>query len=122
MELRFSWINGHVVARVQGLAAVDALSAAVPAHLCANRWGDMLYLPLALDIRPAGDALSVVVPGTLAYWQEGKSVVIVFGQTPLSKEGECRLPAPMQILGRMEGSLASLHSIGTADRVELSLK
>ncbi|WP_308020295.1 cyclophilin-like family protein [Streptomyces sp. LS1784] len=52
---------------------------------------------------PRGDgARQVVEPGTVAFWTDGDSLVLPYGPTPTSYDGECRPASPCNVLGAVE--------------------
>ena len=86
----------------------------------ASTWGEEVYfeLPVCVEVEP--NARQVVEEGTLCFWVEGRSLALPYGPTPISQGDECRLIAPVNVLGRIEGDSRVLSAVqaGVPIRVE----
>jgi hypothetical protein len=96
-----------------------AIWAALPIEAPAQRWGGELYLALPLDLSPEPDAQQIVAPGSLGYWCEGAVVTAALGPTPISLAQECRLVAPVNIWGRVDGDVSVLGRVEEGDVLRL---
>ncbi len=74
----------------------------LPLKATVNTWGEEIYfeVPVKADKE---NALSVVEEGDIAYWPEGSSFCIFFGQTPMSTPGEIKPASPVNPLGKLLG-------------------
>jgi len=92
----------------------------LPFESKAKRWGKEVYFEVPFKDNLEPSAKQVVDAGTLCYWVEGQSMAIPFGPTPISKGNECRLVAPVNILGCLDSDATILDSIkeGESIRVE----
>ncbi|MCL6478442.1 MAG: hypothetical protein K6T65_08490 [Peptococcaceae bacterium] len=84
---------------------------ALPIRGRANRWGDEIYfsIPVEADLEPG--ATEVVSRGDLGYWPTGNALCIFFGPTPVSRGDEVRAASPVNVFGRVEGSLEGLKQV-----------
>ena len=66
----------------------------LPVTAKANVWGQEIYFNVPLHMGPEEPAARVP-SGTIAYWPEGPSMCIFFGQVPYS---------PVNVVGRLDGN------------------
>jgi uncharacterized protein len=98
-----------------------AILAALPFSASANTWGEEVYFYTPAEARREADAREVVQAGEIAFWVEGNGIAIGFGRTPLSRPGEIRLAARVNIWGRAREDVRSLKSVREGDPISLSL-
>jgi len=67
-----------------------------------STWGEEIYFEIPVKAEH-DNAVSIVEEGDLAYWPEGCSFCIFFGQTPASTAGEIRPASPVNLVGRLLG-------------------
>lgn len=74
----------------------------LPIKANVSTWGEEIYfaVPVKTDKE---NAVSVVEEGEIAYWPEGSSFCIFFGQTPMSTPTEIKPASPVNPLGRLLG-------------------
>lgn len=92
-------------------ATARAIAAALPIEGRANRWGGEIYFSISVEAELEADARDVVEPGELAFWPPGRAFCIFFGATPASTGPEPRAASPVNVVGRIEGDLASLWDV-----------
>jgi hypothetical protein len=119
MKIRISWDKGQVTATLVETPTTSQLEKSLPFQSEANRWGKEVYFEVPFSAK-LPDAKQVVDAGTVCYWVQGRSLAIPFGPTPVSRADECRLVAPVNILGRVDSDPKIFDSIkeGDAIRVE----
>ena len=117
MHIHIIWPAGETTAYLKETASAKALLEALPLTSTANTWGEEVYFDVNIDVELEDDARSVVDPGTVCLWVEGKSLALPFGPTPASVEDECRLVTDVNILGVIEGDPRILSSIHVGDEV-----
>ena len=86
-----------------------ALLEALPVKSTAERWGDEVYFSVPLEM-PAENAQAKVPSGTVAYWPDGPSVCLFFGQTPYS---------PVNPLGTLDGDAKEFAKVKDGEAVSL---
>ena len=120
-RIRIAWKGGEVIANFRETPSVKQVVAALPREASACTWGDEVYFELPVKVGLEADARQVVDPGTVCFWVQGSALALPFGPTPASRGDECRLVAPCNVLGEIEGDPRRLKGVkaGTAIRVEL---
>ncbi|WP_431679380.1 cyclophilin-like fold protein [Kitasatospora sp. KL5] len=120
MRIRILWPAGQATAELRSTPTTEKLWAALPISSTARTWGDEVYFDAGLSVPCELDAAQIVEPGTVAFWTDGDSLALPFGPTPISRDGECRLASPCNLLGALDGDPAVLRSVrdGDAIRVE----
>jgi hypothetical protein len=116
MRIFLTWPQGQVTARLLDTPTARALAAALPFESSAHTWGEEVYFETPVDAALEPDARQVVDPGTVCFWVEGQSLALPFGPTPVSRGAECRLVAPVNVLGQLEGDPRALAAIRAGDR------
>jgi hypothetical protein len=119
MRIRISWANGEALGVLSDTPTARKVFAALPCSSIANTWGEEVYfiLPVQTELEPA--AQQVVPPGTICFWVHGQSLALPFGPTPISQGDECRLVAPVNVLGKLEGDPRVLKSIREGDEIRV---
>ena len=87
----------------------QALVKALPVKSTAERWGDEVYFSVPLEM-PAENAQAKVPSGTVAYWPDGPSVCIFFGQTPYS---------PVNVLGSLDGDAKEFAKVASGESIRI---
>jgi uncharacterized protein len=98
----------------------DAVWAALPFEAGANTWGAEIYFGIPVGLGQAEDARDRLEAGELGYWPPGKAFCIFFGKTPASLGDEIRAASAVNVFGRIEGDLKSLHHVEDGDRVTIA--
>lgn len=99
--------------------AADRIWAALPLFSVAETWGKALHFELPLESGRERQATSQAQAGTLYYWSEEDRVIVAFGQTPLSRPGEMRLPLPCSPLATTTADLTLLSRVKGGQKVTL---
>ena len=98
-----------------------AILAALPFTTTVNTWGDEVYFSTPLNLERETDARELMQLGDIAFWTEGNSIAIGYGETPISAPGEIRLAAKVNVWARALGDVTVLASAETGDVVEVKL-
>ena len=119
MKIRISWKKSQVTATLAETPTSSRLKTSLPFDAKAQTWGKEVYfrVPFTANLEP--NAKQVVEPGTVCYWVEGQSMAIPFGPTPISKANECRLVAPVNVLGRLDSDAGMLDSVEEGDCIRV---
>lgn len=119
-RIRIAWPKGELTAVLSDTPTARKLLEALPCEASANTWGEEVYFALPVSVKLEADARQVVEPGTVCFWVEGHSLALPFGPTPISKGKECRLVAPVNVLGRIEGDPRALATVRDGDGIRVS--
>ena len=77
-----------------------------------NTWGEEIYFETAnLGIKPDKNARDIVTFGEVAYWCEGHSIAIGFGQTPVSIGNEIRLVSKINVFATFNTTSKILNNL-----------
>ncbi|MGR3319904.1 MAG: cyclophilin-like family protein [Candidatus Anammoxibacter sp.] len=85
----------------------------------AKTWGEEVYFSTPVHVAKEADARDIVEPGELAFWVEGDSIAIGFGQTPISHGNEIRLAAKTNIWARTTCDVKQLCSVKDGETVKV---
>ncbi|MDH6703356.1 hypothetical protein P3T27_000037 [Kitasatospora sp. MAA19] len=120
MRIRILWPAGQTTATLAGTPTAEALWAELPISSSASTWGEEVYFGTPVSVPCEADARQVVEPGTVAFWTDGDSLALPYGPTPISRDGECRLAGPCNVLGALDGEARVLRTVrpGGPVRVE----
>jgi hypothetical protein len=92
------------------------IAEALPVEADASTWGEEIYFSIDVDC-PGEDMQAAVELGDLGYWPPGSAFCMFFGMTPMSTEEEIRPASPVMVVGKMEGDLEALKSVGAGETV-----
>jgi len=92
---------------------------ALPIQGKANLWGEEIYFEIPVSTQQEPDAREKVEVGTIAYWPAGRAFCIFFGPTPVSTNDQPRAYSPVNILGKIDGDVASLQSMKQGTVIKL---
>ncbi|MFD9591633.1 cyclophilin-like fold protein [Kitasatospora sp. NPDC059973] len=119
MRIRILWPAGQALATLAATPTAQALWGALPISSSASTWGEEVYFGTPVSVPREDDARQVVEPGTVAFWTDGDSLALPFGPTPISRDGECRLASPCNILGSLDGDPEVLRTVRPNDPVRV---
>lgn len=111
--------SGQALATLTATPTAQALWGALPISSSASTWGEEVYFGTPVSVPREDDARQVVEPGTVAFWTDGDSLALPFGPTPISRDGECRLASPCNILGSLDGDPEVLRTVRPNDPVRV---
>jgi len=118
-QIKISWSSGEISAELRHTPTAQKLLQALPLSGSANVWGDEIYFSLPFSAEAEPDASEVVDKGAVCFWLDGDALALLFGPTPVSRNDECRLISPANILGEMIGDLAILRSVRSGDKISV---
>jgi len=120
-SIRIAWGSGEVIAELRDTPTARALIAALPCQSSANTWGKEVYFNVPVDAKLEPDAKHVVDAGVVCFSVQGGALALPFGPTPISRDKECRLVTPCNVLGRIQGDPRSLGGVSDGDTIRISL-
>ena len=94
----------------------------MPFKSIVKTWGEEIYfeIPIEESLDLENDAKDIINIGEIAYWIEGKCIVIGYGKTPISKGNEIKLAARTNIWGDALLNIKELNKIKDGDEVVVS--
>ncbi|WP_354641336.1 cyclophilin-like fold protein [Kitasatospora camelliae] len=119
MRIRILWPAGQATAELRSTPTAEALWAALPISSSASTWGEEVYFDTLVSVAREPDAQQVVEPGTVAFRTDGDSLALPYGQTPISRGGECRLASPCNVLGVLDEDPEVLRSVRSGDPIRV---
>ncbi|MFF2044474.1 cyclophilin-like fold protein [Kitasatospora sp. NPDC058170] len=119
MRIRILWPAGQATATLDPTPTADALWAALPISSSASTWGEEVYFETPVSVPREDGAQQVVEPGTVAFWTDGDSLALPYGPTPVSRDGECRLASPCNVLGALDGDAGVLRTVRPGDPIRV---
>lgn len=93
---------------------------ALPLFSFAETWGESLHFEVPLKAGRDRTARLNARPGEVYYWADDDRIVVVWGMTPISRDGEIRLMRPCNVLGHVSGDLAVLTGLQPGTKVALA--
>ena len=103
-------------ARLNQSRTADAIWQALPIEGRANRWGNEIYFPIAVELE-SEDARDVVQQGELGYWPPGSALCLFWGRTPASQADEIRAASPVNVFGCIEQGASDFSEVRSGERV-----
>jgi hypothetical protein len=98
---------------------VDRLVAALPLFSTAELWGEVVHFEVPVRSGRDRTARINAMLGEVFFWAEEERIIVPFGPSPISRENECRLPAPCNVIGRVIGDLAALTRVRPGEKAAL---
>ena len=118
-RIRIRWPAGDATATLNETPTVAKLMQALPYSNRANVWGDEVYFSLPFSAEAESTATAVVPTGSVCFWLDGNAIALLFGPTPVSQAGECRLISAANPMGMLDQDPDCLRSIRAGDCVTL---
>ena len=104
-------------ARLLDTPTAERIWSTLPIYSTAETWGHLVHFETPAETGREPRAMWTVKPGEIAYWAEEDRVIIGFGPTPLSRAGEIRLQAPVNIWAVALDDVAVLAAVRPGERV-----
>ena len=92
---------------------------ALPIYSIAETWGDCVHFEIPVDVGRDRTAKLNGTRGEIYFWAEDDRIVIPFGQTPISKMNEMRLPRPCNVWAIALDDLEVLAKIQPGQKITL---
>ena len=105
-------------AELNNSATADAIWNKLPIRGMVNTWGEEIYFEIPVTMERE-NAVEVVQEGDLAYWPDGKSFCIFFGQTPASTATEIKPASPVNPVGRLLGDHEAWKAVNPGTEITI---
>ncbi len=102
-------------------ATADLVWRALPLHSSAETWGQSFKFETPLEAGRDRTARLLGTVGEIYFWVEDDRIIVPFGPTPISRPGECRLPAPANVIGRALDDVTVFKSVQPGAKVSLTV-
>lgn len=99
--------------------AADRLWRALPLFSTAELWGDSLHFKIPLRSGRERNARLNGEPGAIYFWSHEERILIPYGQTPISRAREIRLPSPCNMLARSLSDTSLLKCVTPGEKVAI---
>ena len=109
-QIAFHLPGGEVAAQTLDLPEIDTLLQQLPVTSTGHVWGEEIYFEITHPI-PTGKKTKSVSIGDIAYWEEGKSVCIFFGPTPVSRSSRPEPYVPVFRIGSVSVDDSSMKAL-----------
>jgi hypothetical protein len=115
---------GRVAIRAELLATPTAerIWSALPLYSTAETWGPSVHFETPVETERERAARATIQAGDICYWSEDDRVIIVFGPTPLARQGELRLPRPCNLWAKALDDVALLKTVVPGEKVSVTAK
>jgi uncharacterized protein len=104
-------------ARLRDTVTADRIWEQLPVYTTAEVWGQSVHFETHVETGREADAAATVTPGQIVYWSEHDRILIGFGETPISGQGEIRLPSPCNVWADALDNVAVLAAVQPGERV-----
>ena len=111
-KVMFRLPGGELRGELTATDGVSALLEQLPLSANGNVWGEEIYFEIPKPLIPGIKTKEVDV-GDIAYWDEGRSVCIFFGPTPVSRSSRPEPYVPVYRLGRVGSSGPALQMLSS---------
>lgn len=95
----------------------DRIWQALPLFSTAEVWGSSVHFQIPLRTGREPGACLNGEHGIIYYWSREERILIPFGETPISRDGEIRLPSPCNMVARCLDDTSLLKSVTPGEKV-----
>jgi uncharacterized protein len=117
LELTIAGYAVHI--DLETTQSAERIYAALPLFSSAETWGDCIHFEIPIYGGRDRTARINAEIGGLYYWAEEERLILVFGPTPISGNGEIRLPRPCNVIGHTRDDLGPLREVHPGQKVSL---
>lgn len=97
----------------------DRIWAALPLFSAAETWGDSIHFEVPIRSGRERNARLQGEVGYIYFWSHEERILIPFGETPISRAGEIRLPSPCNVLARCLDDTTVLKCVTPGEKVAI---
>ena len=118
MKIKIFFGSQEIETDLENTKTTKEIYKSLPLDGAASRWGDEVYFAIPIQIDPEKGATDAVEKGDIAYWPQGSSFCIFFGNTPASTHNQIRAASKVNIIGKIKAKdIPLLHKIKDGDLV-----
>ena len=112
---------GKVVirARLLDTPTAERIWNQIPIYSSAEPWGQSIHFETTIETGRDASARQNIKAGDIVYWVEDDRIILAWGMTPISKEGEIRMPSPVNIFARAMDDVSALAAVRPGERVSV---
>ncbi len=112
---------GKVVirARLLDTPTAERIWNQIPIYSSAEPWGQSIHFETTIETGRDPNARQNIKAGDIVYWVEDDRIILAWGMTPISKQGEIRMPSPVNIFARAIDDVSALAAVRPGDRVSV---
>ena len=92
----------------------------LPIYSTAETWGQSVHFETEAEAGRERAATLNVKPGEIAYWSEDDRIIVAFGPTPISGNGEMRMPSPCNVFALTEDDVSVLRSVRPGSQISVT--
>ncbi|MGR3178214.1 MAG: cyclophilin-like fold protein [Candidatus Anammoxibacter sp.] len=118
-KIKISFSSCELEVELFNTPTADEIYKNIPFESKTSTWGKEVYFSTPVQVTKEADARDVVEPGELAFWVEGNSIAIGFGQTPISHGDEIRLATKTNIWATTTSDVKQLGSVKNGEIVKI---
>lgn len=107
-------------ARLADSATADRIWAALPLFGVAEPWGEAIHFEVPVASGRDRTARLQARLGDVCFWSGERRVIIAFGQTPISRPDEIRMPSPVNVFATALDDVGVLRDVRVGEKVVLS--
>lgn len=113
---------GRIVlrARLAATATADRIWTALPLYGVVEPWGDAIHFEVPVSSGRDRTARLQTSPGDICFWSDERRVLIAYGPTPISRPGEVRMPAPVNVFASALDDVGVLRDVRVGEKVHLA--
>lgn len=97
----------------------DLIWRALPLSSVVETWGESIHFEVPVHAPRDRTARLNGSIGEVYFWSDDERIVICFGPTPISRDGEIRLMRPCNVWAKVEGDPRALRTLEPGTRVTL---
>lgn len=109
----------ELAAQLAQTATAERIWAALPLYGVAEPWGAAIHFEVPIASGRDRTARLMARAGDICLWSEERRVIIPFGATPISRPGEMRMPAPVNVFASALGDVSVLQGVRVGEKVVL---
>lgn len=106
-------------AALAATATAERIWAALPLFGVAEPWGEAIHFEIPIASGRDRTARLMARPGDICLWSEERRIILPFGPTPISRPGEMRMPAPVNVFATALGDVKVLQGVRVGEKVSL---